>query len=116
LISKIAAGKGYLIDGLSEKVVGCHYSIKSWRWQESTEAVKVIGDSLHSYDLLRENKTVLNKRSWLLPKGNTITTKGINEELDELRAIINFWPRGLEGIENRNRWLEFRPCFLQQCF
>ena len=103
LISKIAAGKVsprevvYLKESLDAII-----PIKILALQSPQEAVKVIGDSLHSCDLLREKiKTVLNQDAPVaVAKGNAIA-KGINAELDELRAISTSGKEFLEGIEKR---------------
>ena len=70
--------------------------------QSPQEAVKVIGDSLHSCDLLREKiKTVLNQDAPVaVAKGNAIAS-GVHAELDELRAISTSGKEFLEGIEKR---------------
>ena len=103
LISKIAAGKVspreavYLKESLDAII-----PIKTLALQSPQEAVKVIGDSLHSCDLLREKiKTVLNQDAPVaVAKGNAIA-KGINAELDDLRAISTSGKEFLEGIEKR---------------
>ena len=103
LISKIAAGKVsprevvYLKESLDAII-----PIKTLALESPQEAVKVIGDSLHSCDLLREKiKTVLNQDAPVaINKGNAIA-KGINEELDDLRAISTSGKEFLEGIEKR---------------
>ena len=103
LISKIAAGKVsprevvYLKESLDAII-----PIKTLALESPQEAVKVIGDSLHSCDLLREKiKTVLNQDAPVaIAKGNAIA-KGINEELDDLRAISTSGKEFLEGIEKR---------------
>ena len=103
LISKIAAGKVsprevvYLKESLDAII-----PIKTLALQSPQEAVKVIGDSLHSCDLLREKiKTVLNQDAPVaIAKGNAID-KGVNEELDDLRAISTSGKEFLEGIEKR---------------
>ena len=103
LISKIAAGKVsprevvYLKESLDAII-----PIKTLALQSPQEAVKVIGDSLHSCDLLREKiKTVLNQDAPVaVAKGNAIA-KGINAELDDLRAISTSGKQFLEGIEKR---------------
>ena len=107
LISKIAAGKVsprevvYLKESLDAII-----PIKTLALESPQEAVKVIGDSLHSCDLLREKiKTVLNQDAPVaIAKGNAIT-KGINEELDDLRAISISGKEFLEGIEKRESQL-----------
>lgn len=62
----------------------------------------MIGDSLHSCDLLREKiKTTLNQEAPVaISKGNAIAT-GINPELDELRNIAFSGKEFLEGIERQ---------------
>jgi DNA mismatch repair protein MutS len=103
LISKIAAGKVsprevvYLKESLDAII-----PIKTLALESPQEAVKIIGDSLHSCDLLREKiKTVLNQDAPVaIAKGNAIA-KGINEELDDLRAISISGKQYLEGIEKR---------------
>jgi DNA mismatch repair protein MutS len=103
LISKIATGKVsprevvYLKESLDAII-----PIKTLTLQSSQEAVKIIGDSLHSCELLREKiKTTLNQEAPVaLSKGNAIA-KGINAELDQLRAISTSGKEFLEGIEKR---------------
>jgi DNA mismatch repair protein MutS len=107
LISKIAAGKVsprevvYLKESLDAII-----PIKTLALESPQEAVKVIGDSLHSCELLREKiKTVLNQDAPVaIAKGNAIA-KGINAELDELRAISTSGKEFLEGIEKRESQL-----------
>jgi DNA mismatch repair protein MutS len=103
LISKIAAGKVsprevvYLAESLDAII-----PIKTLALESPQEAVKIIGDSLHSCDVLREKiKTTLNQDAPVaIAKGNAIA-KGINEELDDLRAISTSGKEFLEGIEKR---------------
>ncbi len=103
LISKIAAGKVsprevvYLKESLDAII-----PIKTLALQSPQEAVKVIGDSLHSCDLLREKiQTTLNQEAPVaIAKGNAIAV-GVNAELDELRAISTSGKEFLEGIERR---------------
>ena len=103
LISKIAAGKVsprevvYLKESLDAII-----PIKALALQSPQEAVKVIGDHLHSCDLLREKiKTTLNQEAPVaIAKGNAIAI-GVNTELDELRAISTSGKEFLEGIERR---------------
>jgi DNA mismatch repair protein MutS len=103
LISKIAAGKVsprevvYLKESLDAII-----PIKTLALASPQEAVKVIGDSLHSCDLLREKiKTTLNQDAPVaVAKGNAIA-KGISAELDDLRAISTSGKQFLEGIEKR---------------
>ncbi|SHN64536.1 DNA mismatch repair protein MutS [Flavobacterium fryxellicola] len=107
LISKIAAGKVsprevvYLKESLDAII-----PIKTLALESPQEAVKVIGDSLHSCELLREKiKTVLNQDAPVtIAKGNAIA-KGINAELDDLRAISISGKEFLEGIEKRESQL-----------
>jgi DNA mismatch repair protein MutS len=103
LISKIAAGKVsprevvYLKESLDAII-----PIKTLALQSKNEAVKAIGDTLHSCDLLREKiRTTLNQEAPVaISKGNAIA-KGVNEELDDLRAISTSGKEFLEGIEKR---------------
>lgn len=107
LISKIAAGKVsprevvYLKESLDAII-----PIKTLALESPQEAVKIIGDSLHSCELLREKiKTVLNQDAPVaIAKGNAIA-KGINAELDDLRAISTSGKEFLEGIEKRESQL-----------
>ena len=103
LISKVAAGRIspreiiYLKESLDAII-----PIKELALQSTQEAVKVIGDSLHSCDLLREKiKTTLNQEAPVaISKGNAIAS-GIHTELDELRGISTLGKEYLEGIEKR---------------
>ena len=103
LISKIAAGKVsprevvYLKESLDAII-----PIKTLALKSPQDAVRIIGDSLHSCDLLREKiKTTLNQDAPVaVAKGNAIA-KGISEELDELRAISTSGKEFLDGIEKR---------------
>jgi DNA mismatch repair protein MutS len=103
LISKIAAGKVsprevvYLKESLDAII-----PIKTLALESKQEAVKIIGDSLHSCELLREKiKTTLNQDAPVaVAKGNAIA-KGVSAELDELRAISTLGKEFLEGIEAR---------------
>ena len=103
LISKIATGKVsprevvLLKDSLDAII-----PIKTVALESKQEAVRMIGDSLHSCDLLREKiKTTLNQEAPVaISKGNAIAT-GINPELDELRNIAFSGKEFLEGIERR---------------
>ena len=103
LISKIAAGKVsprevvYLRESLDAII-----PIKNLALQSPQEAVKIIGDSLHSCELLREKiKTVLNQDAPVaIAKGNAIA-KGVHAELDDLRAISTSGKEFLDGIEKR---------------
>ena len=103
LITKIATGKVsprevvYLKESLDAII-----PIKKLALESPQEAVKVIGDTLHSCELLREKiKTTLNQDAPVaIAKGNAIA-KGISEELDDLRAISTSGKAFLEGIEKR---------------
>ncbi|MDQ5929929.1 MAG: mismatch repair protein MutS [Bacteroidota bacterium] len=103
LISKIATGKVsprevvYLKESLDAII-----PIKTLALGSKQEAVKIIGDSLHSCDLLREKiKTTLNQEAPVaISKGNAIA-QGVHEELDDLRAISTSGKDFLEGIEKR---------------
>ncbi len=103
LISKIATGKVsprevvYLKESLDAII-----PIKKIALESKNEAVKTIGDSFHSCDLLREKiKTTLNQEAPVaISKGNAIA-KGVNLELDDLRAISTSGKEYLEGIETR---------------
>jgi len=103
LISKVAAGRIspreviYLKESLDAIV-----PIKELALKSPQEAVKVIGDSLHACDLLREKiATTLNQDAPVaINKGNAIAF-GVNPELDELRTISNAGKEYLEGIEKR---------------
>jgi DNA mismatch repair protein MutS len=103
LISKIAAGRVsprevvYLKESLDAII-----PVKEIALQSKQEAVKIIGDSLHSCELLREKiKNTLNQNAPVaINKGNAIAS-GVNTELDELRNISNLGKEYLEGIELR---------------
>lgn len=103
LISKIATGKVspreviYLKDSLDAII-----PIKSLALESKQEAVRIIGDSFHSCDLLREKiKSTLNPDAPVaISKGNAIAV-GVHAELDELRTIAFSGKEFLEGIEKR---------------
>lgn len=103
LISKVAAGRIspreviYLKESLDAII-----PIKEFALKSTQEAVKVIGDSLHACDLLREKiATTLNQDAPVaINKGNAIAF-GVNTELDELRNISNTGKEFLESIEKR---------------
>ncbi|MES2812114.1 MAG: DNA mismatch repair protein MutS [Bacteroidota bacterium] len=103
LISKVAAGRVsprelvYLKESLDAIIPVKELALKS-----PQEAVKVIGDSLHSCDLLREKiRTTLNQEAPVaINKGNAIAF-GVNAELDELRNISNTGKGFLDAIEKR---------------
>ena len=103
LISKIAAGKVSPREVINLKdSLEAIIPIKNLALSSKQEAVRVIGDNLHPCDLLREKiKTTLNQDAPVsISKGNAIAT-GINNELDELRAIAFSGKEFLEGIEKR---------------
>ncbi len=103
LISKVATGKIspreviYLKDSLDAII-----PIKELALSSNNDSLKVIGDSLHACELLREKiKISLNKEAPVaINKGNAIAS-GINEELDELRAISSKGKGFLEDLELR---------------
>lgn len=103
LISKIATGKVspreviYLKDSLDAII-----PIKELALASKQEAVRIIGDSLHGCDLLREKiKSTLNPDAPVtIAKGNAIAS-GVHAELDELRNIAFSGKEFLEGIEKR---------------
>ena len=103
LISKVATGKIspreviYLKDSLDAII-----PIKDLALKSNNDSLKVIGDSLHACELLREKiKTTLNQEAPVaINKGNAIA-KGVNEELDELRAISSQGKGFLEDLELR---------------
>lgn len=103
LISKIATGKVspreviYLKESLDAII-----PIKTLALESKQEAVRIIGDSFHSCELLREKiKTTLNQDAPVaISKGNAIAT-GVHAELDELRSIAFSGKEFLEAIEKR---------------
>jgi DNA mismatch repair protein MutS len=76
--------------------------IKKWALESENEALKKIGDSLHSCDLLRDKiKTTLHADPPVsVSKGNTIA-QGVHPELDALRGIAFSGKEYLEAIEQR---------------
>jgi DNA mismatch repair protein MutS len=103
LISKIATGKVSPREVVNLKEsLDAIIPIKTLTLASPQEAVKVIGDSLHSCELLREKiKTVLNQNAPVaVAKGNAIA-KGVHAELDDLRAVSTSGKEFLEGIEKR---------------
>ena len=103
LISKVATGKVspreviHLKDSLDAII-----PIKTLALQSKNEALKTIGDSLHSCELLREKiGTTLNPDAPVaINKGNAIAV-GVNIELDELRTISSTGKGYLEALEKR---------------
>jgi DNA mismatch repair protein MutS len=103
LISKIATGRVSPREVVNLKEsLDAIIPIKKIALESPQEAVKVIGDKLHDCELLREKiKTTLNQDAPVaISKGNAIA-KGVNTELDELRAISTSGKDFLEGIEKR---------------
>ncbi|SHG10311.1 DNA mismatch repair protein MutS [Flavobacterium segetis] len=103
LISKIATGKVSPREVVNLKEsLDAIIPIKMLALASPQEAVKVIGDSLHGCELLREKiKTVLNQNAPVaVAKGNAIA-KGVHVELDDLRAVSTSGKEFLEGIEKR---------------
>lgn len=103
LISKIATGKVSPREVVNLKdSLDAIIPIKVLALESKNTAVKTIGDSLHSCDLLREKiKETLNPEAPVsINKGNAIA-KGIHAELDELRSISTSGKEYLEGIELR---------------
>jgi DNA mismatch repair protein MutS len=103
LISKVATGKispreiNYLKDSLDAII-----PIKTLALASKNESLKVIGDSLHACELLREKiaNTLNQDAPVAISKGNAIAT-GVNEELDDLRAISSKGKGYLEDLEQR---------------
>ncbi len=103
LISKIATGKVSPREVVNLKdSLDAIIPIKTLALDSKNTAVKTIGDSLHSCDLLREKiKETLNPDAPVsINKGNAIA-KGVHAELDELRSISTSGKEYLEGIETR---------------
>ena len=103
LISKVATGRISPKEVLVLKAsLDAILPIKSIALSSSQEAVRMIGDSLHACDLLREKiATTLHPDAPVaLSKGNTIAA-GVDEELDALRAIAFSGKEYLEAIERR---------------
>jgi DNA mismatch repair protein MutS len=103
LISKVATGKisprevNFLKDSLDAII-----PIKTLALESSNEALRVIGDSLHACELLREKiKTTIQEDAPVsVNKGNAIAV-GVHSELDELRAISLTGKGYLEELEQR---------------
>lgn len=103
LISKVATGKIspreviYLKESLDAII-----PIKTIALESKQEAVRIIGDSLHACDLLREKikNTLNNDAPVAILKGNAIAI-GVHSELDELRSIAFSGKEFLDGIEKR---------------
>ncbi|WP_445717249.1 DNA mismatch repair protein MutS [Flavobacterium sp.] len=103
LISKVATGKisprevNFLKDSLDAII-----PIKTLALGSENEALRVIGDSLHACELLREKiKTTIQEDAPVsVNKGNAIAV-GVHSELDELRAISSTGKGYLEELEQR---------------
>jgi len=103
LISKVATGKisprevNFLKDSLDAVI-----PIKTLALSSDNEALRVIGDSLHACELLREKiKTTIQEDAPVsVNKGNAIAV-GVHSELDELRAISSTGKGYLEELEQR---------------
>lgn len=103
LISKVATGKisprevNFLKDSLDAII-----PIKTLALDSENEALRVIGDSLHACELLREKiKTTIQEDAPVsVNKGNAIAV-GVHSELDELRAISSTGKGYLEELEQR---------------
>ncbi|EAZ95496.1 DNA mismatch repair protein [Flavobacteria bacterium BAL38] len=103
LISKVATGKisprevNFLKDSLDAII-----PIKTLALSSENEALRVIGDSLHACELLREKiKTTIQEDAPVsVNKGNAIAV-GVHSELDELRAISSTGKGYLDELEQR---------------
>lgn len=103
LISKVATGKItpkevlYLKESLDAII-----PIKNTALSSNMEAVKMMGDSLHACELLREKigNTLTQEPPVAVSKGNVIAF-GIHEELDSLRNISTSGKNYLEDLEQR---------------
>ena len=103
LISKVATGKisprevNFLKDSLDAII-----PIKTLALASENEALRVIGDSLHACELLREKiKTTIQEDAPVsVNKGNAIAV-GVHSELDELRSISSTGKGYLDELEQR---------------
>ncbi|TAF12148.1 MAG: DNA mismatch repair protein MutS [Flavobacteriia bacterium] len=103
LISKVATGKisprevNFLKDSLDAVI-----PIKTLALGSDNEALRVIGDSIHACELLREKiKTTIQEDAPVsVNKGNAIAV-GVHSELDELRTISSTGKGYLEELEQR---------------
>ena len=103
LISKVATGRiaprevMYLKESLDAIV-----PVKTIALASPQEAVRVLGDTLHSCDVLREKiaATLYPDAPVSIAKGNAIA-QGVHEELDRLRNIAFSGKEFLEQIEKR---------------
>ncbi|PCJ91975.1 MAG: DNA mismatch repair protein MutS [Flavobacteriaceae bacterium] len=102
LISKVATGKINPKEVIQLKnSLEAIVPIKQLASQSENDALKLIGDQLHSCDLLRAKiKELLNEEAPVhIPKGKTIAD-GYSEELDELRGLA------FSGKDYLNKMLE----------
>ncbi len=102
LISKVATGKVSPREVIQLKnSLEAIVPIKAQALQSNNEALKVIGDTLHDCELLREKiKATLHEDAPVnILKGNTVAS-GVLEELDELRTIA------FSGKDYLNKMLE----------
>ncbi|WP_297514952.1 DNA mismatch repair protein MutS [Flavobacterium sp.] len=103
LISKVATGRigPKELVALKESLDAI-LPIKEKALASTQEAVRVLGDSLHACDVLREKiaTTLQSEPPVSIAKGNAIRT-GVHEELDALRTIAYSGKEYLEGIEKR---------------
>lgn len=103
LISKIATGKVspreliYLKESLDAII-----PIKEGASKSNNESLKIIGNKLHSCELLREKiaTTIHENAPVAIAKGNAIAF-GVNAELDDLRKISTSGKEYLEAMEKR---------------
>ena len=103
LVSKVAAGKVSPREVvLLKDALDAILPIKNIALESNQEALKSIGDSIHSCELLRNKiKETLNEQAPIaINKGNAIA-EGVHQELDELRKIAHSGKTFLEEIEQR---------------
>ncbi len=103
LISKLATGRVSPRELMQLKhSLDAIVPIKELAEKSGHEALRIIGDSLNSCDVLREKiaKTLNPDAPVALNKGNVIAA-GIDATLDELRQISGSGKQYLQGIEQR---------------
>ena len=103
LISKVATGKISPREiVILKESLNAIIPIKNVALESKNEALKIIGDSLHSCELLREKitKTLQEDAPVHINKGNAIAF-GIHPDLDELRLISSTGKGYLEDLEKR---------------
>lgn len=103
LISKLATGRVSPRELMQLKhSLDAIVPIKELAEKSGHEALRIIGDSLNSCDVLREKiaKTLNPDAPVALNKGNVIAA-GIDATLDELRQISGNGKQYLQGIEQR---------------